>query len=150
MQTHYVFVDFDNTHLGNIGLLSKSTSKLRIKIFLGSHYVSIPLALARALQPLGKDAEYIQLDHARHNAIDFNIAFQLGELASQHPDAQFSILSNDPAFNEIISGLRAKGVDCTRFSDMESLFKHLSIPTPAVKEEPKSDKVVAIKEPWQR
>lgn len=150
MQTHYVLVDFENTHLGNIGLISKSTQNLRVKIFLGPHHCSIPLTLARALQPLGTDAEYIQFDSGRRNTIDFNIAFQLGELAIQHPEAQFSILSNDPGFNEIIGSLKAKGIDCAIFSDPESMFKHLSMPVPVAMKDSKTDKVVTIKEPRQR
>lgn len=148
MQEHYVFVDFENAHLGNIGLLSNNTRKLRIKVFLGPHHCSIPLTLARALQPLGTGAEYVQLDQGRRNAIDFNIAFQLGEAAIQHPDAQFSILSSDPGFNEIIGSLKAKGIDCAIFSDLETMFKHLSLPAPAAKQESKTEKVIAIKEPW--
>jgi hypothetical protein len=150
MQMHYVFVDYDNTHMGNIGVISKSSRKIKIKIFLGSHHNMIPLSLARALQPLGEDAEYIQLDHGRRTAIDFNIAFQLGELAIQHPDEQFSILTNDPGFNEIIGSLKAKGINCARFSDMESLFKHIAEPTPAAKGESQADKVVDIKDPRKR
>lgn len=150
MQTHYVFVDYDNSHLGNIGLINNSSCKIRIKIFLGSHHNVIPLSLARALQPLGEDAEYIQIDHGRRNAIDFNIAFQLGELAIQHPDEQFSILTKDPGFNEIIGSLKAKGINCTKFSDIESLFKHIAALAPATKEESQAEKVVDIKEPRKR
>ncbi len=150
MQTHYVFLDYENAHMGNIGLIRKGVDKIKFKVFLASHHTSIPLSLVRVLQPLGEDAEYIQLDNGRHNAIDFNIAFQLGELAIQHPDAQFSILSNDPGFNEIVSGLKAKGIDCARFFDMESLFKHLADSALAAKEVSKVNKIVAIKDPRPR
>ncbi len=150
MQTHYVFVDYDNSHLGNIGRINNSSCKIRIKIFLGSHHNVIPLSLARVLQPLGEDAEYIQIDHGRRNAIDFNIAFQLGELAIQHPDEQFSILTKDAGFNEIIGGLKAKGINCAKFSDIESLFKHIAELAPAAKEESQAEKVVDIKEPRKR
>lgn len=151
MQAHYVFVDYDNTHMGNIGPLGEAGGKVRIKVFLGAHHSTVPLVLVRALQPLGADAEYIQIDHGRRNAIDFNIAFQLGELAIQHPDARFSILSNDPGFNEIIAGLRAKGINCARFADMESLFKALNQPAGAKEPVPaRTEKVVTIKDPRQR
>ena len=78
MQTHYVFVDYDNTHLGNIGPISKSSCKIIIKIFLDSHHNVIPLSLARALQPLGDDAEYIQLENGRLIA---PVAFHLRHIA---------------------------------------------------------------------
>lgn len=149
MQTHYVFVDYDNTHLGNVALIAQSSQKLIIKIFLGSHHNVIPLALARALQPLGTDAQYIQFE-GRHNAIDFNIAFQLGELAIQHPQDQFSILTNDVGFNEIVASLKAKGINCSRFSDMESFLKSMVEPVAATKEKLQADKIVGILDPRKR
>ena len=127
METHYVFVDYENTQPGNIGLIKGSPGNLKIKIFLGRHQSMIPLSMARALQPLGEDAEYIQLDRARRNTIDFNIAFLLGELATQHPEARFSILSNDPGFDVIVEGLKSKGVVSARYSDMETLLEQSAV-----------------------
>lgn len=151
MQTHYVFIDYDNTHLGNFGLISKSSHKLILKIYLGAHHNVIPLSLARALQPHGTDAEYIQFENGRRNTIDFNIAFQLGEMATQHPDEKFSILTNDAGFNEIVSSLQEKGIDCTRYSDMENFLKHIADePVAAVNEKFQEGKIVDIKEPRKR
>ena len=150
MQTHYVFVDYDNTHVGNYVLLSKSSQKLIIKIFLGAHHNVIPLALASALQPLGTDAEYIQFDNGRRNTIDFNIAFLLGELAIQHPNEQFSILSNDPGFDKIVSSLTEKGINCARFSDITSFLKHMTESAAAEKDKPRGDKVIDIKDTQKR
>lgn len=122
MQTHYVFVDYENIQPGNIGLLTQGAEKIKIKIFLDRHQSMLPLSLVRVLHAMGEDAEYIQLDSARRNAIDFNIAFQLGELAIQHPEARFTILSNDPRYNSIAEGLQAKGIACARCSDIESML----------------------------
>jgi len=144
MQTHYVFVDYENTPLGNIGLISKLPCKTLIKIYLGHHQTMIPLAMARALQVLGEDAEYIQFESTRRNITNFNIAFQLGELATQHPEARFSILSNDPGFNAIVEGLRSKGVDCARYADMEALLEQFADPAPLAQEKTRAKNVVAI------
>ena len=146
MQTHYLFVDYENAQLGNLGLISESPCLTKIKIFLGRHQNMIPISLARALHAFGDDAEYVQVDSARHNAIEFNIAFQLGELAAQHPDARFSILSNDRAFNAIVEGLKAKGVSCARYADIESLLDHPARPGTFVSVTTQGDKVVAITE----
>ncbi len=143
MQTHYIFVDYENTQPGNIGLIGEQQQNIKIKLFLGRHQNMIPLALARALHGLGENAEYIQLDSSRRNAIDFNIAFQLGELAIQHPDALFSILSNDPGFDAILEGLKTKGIACARYPDIETLLEQT---TPAVTKsgKPQEDKIVAM------
>lgn len=130
MQTHYVFVDYENTQPGNIGLISEHQENIRIKIFLGRHQNMIPLSLARAMHALGEKAEYIQLESTRRNAIDFNIAFQLGELAIQHPESNFSILSNDPGFDAILESLRTKGIKCARYPDIETLLEQTGDPVP--------------------
>ncbi len=143
MQTHYVFVDYENTQLGNFDLISEFPYVTKIKVFLNRHQTMIPIATARTLHALGDNAEYIQIDSGRRNVIEFHIAFQLGELAAQHPEARFSILSNDTGFDEIAEGLRVKGIDCVRFSDMDTLL-HPEAAAAAASEVSPSDKVVAI------
>ena len=144
MQTHYVFVDYENTQPGNIGLLSERPQNIQIKIFLGRHQNMIPLSLARTLHGLGERAEYIQLDSSRRNAIDFNIAFQLGELAIQHPESRFSILSNDPGFDAIVESLKTKGIACARYPDIETLLERTSEPLPPGPGKSGQDKVVSL------
>lgn len=146
MQTHYIFVDYENTLLGNLGLIAQWPDQPKLKLFLNRHQSMIPLATARALHAMGENAEYIQIDSGRRNVIEFNIAFQLGELATQHPDARFTILSNDTGFNEIVEGLKSKGIACERFVDMETALEQLVGLTPALQEALQDDKVVAIKD----
>ncbi|GBG14699.1 uncharacterized protein NMK_2300 [Novimethylophilus kurashikiensis] len=123
MQTHYVFVDYENTQLGNIGLIGGCKDQPKVKIFLNRHQSMIPLTMARALHAMGDDAEYIQIDSGRRNVIEFNIAFQLGELATQFPESRFTIVSNDTGFDEIVAGLRQKGIACARIPDIEGLLE---------------------------
>lgn len=144
MPTHYVFVDYENTQPGNIGLITERQPNIKIKIFLGRHQNMIPLSLARAMHALGENAEYIQLDSSRRNAIDFNIAFQLGELAIQHPESKFSILSNDPGFDAIVDSLKTKGISCARYPDIETLLERTSEPPPSGPGKSGQDKVVAM------
>lgn len=144
MPTHYVFVDYENTQPGNIGLITERQPNIKIKIYLGRHQNMIPLSLARAMHALGENAEYIQLDSSRRNAIDFNIAFQLGELAIQHPESKFSILSNDPGFDAIVDSLKTKGISCARYPDIETLLERTSEPPPSGPGKSGQDKVVAM------
>lgn len=144
MPTHYVFVDYENTQPGNIGLINERQPNIKIKIFLGRHQNMIPLSLARAMHALGENAEYIQLDSSRRNAIDFNIAFQLGELAIQHPESRFSILSNDPGFDAIVDSLKTKGISCARYPDIETLLEHTAELPPSGPGKSGQDKVVAM------
>ena len=68
------------------------------------------MAFASALQALGSSAEYIQMSGSGPNALDFHIAFTLGELSKSDPDARFHIISRDSGFDPLIVYLRKKGI----------------------------------------
>src|SRR5262245_2940647 len=87
---------------------------MRVKIFLGSNQARIPLAIAQAMQSLGPDAEYIQIDGNGSNALDFHIAYYIGRLAVENPGSSFCIVSKDTGFDPLIRHLKAKGISCHR------------------------------------
>jgi hypothetical protein len=107
----FVLVDFENVQPKNLGGLSGRPVK--IKIFLGIKQ-KIPIALAQAMQVFGPDAEYIQIDGNGSNALDFHIAYYIGQLAAENPGSSFHIVSNDTGFDPLIRHLRTKGISCQR------------------------------------
>ena len=70
--------------------------------------------LARALQPFGADVKYVQMEGSGHNALDFHIAYYLGRLAVEHPEARFQIVSKDAGFDPLVAHLRARELLCER------------------------------------
>ncbi|MDX9972722.1 MAG: PIN domain-containing protein [FCB group bacterium] len=109
---HFVLVDFENVQPKNMSILVGGPFK--IKIFLGAVQAKIPLDVARALQAFGSDAEYIQIDGNGSNALDFHIAYYIGRLACEYPEACFHIISKDTGFDPLIKHLRAQEVECHR------------------------------------
>ena len=61
-----------------------------------------------ALQAFGTDARYIRCSAAGPNALDFHIAFYLGDLAPRHPEDQFHIVSKDKGFDPLVRHMRAE------------------------------------------
>ncbi len=96
-RTNYVLVDFENVQPKDIGLLKDGPFK--VKVFLGPNQSKIPVALAAALQSLGESAEYIILETAGNNALDFHIAYYIGALSAAEPTAFFHIISKDSGFD---------------------------------------------------
>ena len=70
-RTSFVLVDFENVQPKDIGLLKGGPFKL--KVFLGPNQPKIPVSLVAALQPFGENAEYISLETAGSNALDFHM-----------------------------------------------------------------------------
>ena len=126
MSRHYVLVDFENVQPRNLGLLRGGG--FRIKVFLGSQQGKLDLDFVRAVQAFGEDAEYIQMAGSGKNALDFHLAYFLGKLSAEHPDAAFSIISRDTGFDPLVRYLKANGIECKRSAAVTDI-PHIKSPT---------------------
>jgi hypothetical protein len=108
LRTNFVLVDFENVQPKDLGLLKDGP--FRVKIFLGPNQSKVPVALASALQFLGSNAEYIVLETAGTNALDFHIAYYIGVLSCEDPTAFFHIISKDSGFDALIKHLKGKKI----------------------------------------
>ncbi|TAK51814.1 MAG: hypothetical protein EPO25_15430 [Gammaproteobacteria bacterium] len=108
MKTNYLLVDFENVQPRNLTLLNGSS--FRIFVFVGANQTKVPLDFARELQKLGADATYVQISGNGPNALDFHIAFTVGEISKLDPDAYLHIVSRDTGFDPLIDYARSKGI----------------------------------------
>ena len=116
MTTPFFLIDFENVQPKALGRLQPGSA--RIKVFLGQHQSRLMLELVQALQPFGKDAEYIQITGSGPDAVDFHIAFYIGRLASAHPGAGFTIVSKDRGFDPLVKHLETLGIACRRVAEI--------------------------------
>lgn len=107
-RTNFVLVDFENVQPKDIGLLKDGPFK--VKVFLGPNQSKIPVSLAAALQSLGENAEYIVLETAGNNALDFHIAYYIGALSAAEPTAYFHVISKDTGFDSLLKYLKGKKI----------------------------------------
>lgn len=112
MRSNIVLVDFENVQPDDIALLQDGPFK--VKIFLGQNQSKVPVSLAAALQPLGTNAEYVMLDSSGKNALDFHIAYYLGQLATADSSAYFHVISKDTGFDPLISHLKGQRISAAR------------------------------------
>jgi PIN domain len=107
-----VLIDYENVQPQDLKRLEGGAFK--VIVFLGQNQSKISVELAAALQPLGTNADYVQLEAGGSNALDFHIAFYLGELSCQLAKAVFHVISKDKGFDPLIKHLRGKGVSVER------------------------------------
>lgn len=119
MKTNFVLVDSENVQPKNMSLLNGGPFK--IKVFLGANQAKISLEIARALQVFGPDAEYIQIDGNGSNALDFHIAYYIGRLAADTPDAYFHVISKDTGFDPLIKHLKTQNILCQRSTSIADI-----------------------------
>ena len=119
MKTNFVLVDFENVQPKNVGSLSGRS--FNIKVFAGANQSKVPLEMARALQALGPDVEYVQIDGNGRNALDFHIAYYIGRLAAETPGSNFYVISKDKGFDPLIKHLKAQGISCQRSNSIADI-----------------------------
>ncbi|MGE0582218.1 MAG: PIN domain-containing protein [Steroidobacteraceae bacterium] len=119
MANTYVLIDFENVQPKSLATLRGKPVHLRV--FVGSQQSKVPFDLAQTVQSLGTQAEYVQIAGTGRNALDLHIAYYIGRLATQHPDAQFHILSKDRDYDVLIKHLNETGVRCRRSGSLDDI-----------------------------
>ena len=135
MRTNYVLIDFESVQPERLQLLDKEHFK--IKIFVGANQSKLLFDTVAAVQKMGDRAEYVRISGIGPNALDFHIAFYLGELIASEPDAFFHIVSKDKGFDPLVKHLKERKVLAARTEDVEAipLIKSESARTPAERAE---------------
>lgn len=119
MKQNYLLIDFENVQPRSLSLLNGHPFK--VIVFLGANQTKIPVELAKTLQALGKDGDYVQISGSGKNALDFHIAFALGELSNQSRDASYHIISRDSGFDPLIKYLKGRGIDVQRSKEIADI-----------------------------
>jgi len=116
MKTNYLLIDYENVQPKSLSVLNGHPFK--VIVFLGENQAKVSVELAIALQALGSNAEYIQISGSGSNALDFHIAFTVGELSKADPNAYFHIVSKDSGFDPLIRYLRKRGILAQRSKEV--------------------------------
>jgi len=116
---NYVLIDYENVQPKNLELLEKHP--FEILVFVGSSQTKISINLALEMQKLGERAQYIQISGNGPNALDFHIAFYIGQLSEQKPNSFFHIISKDTGFDPLIRHLKRKKIKVMRESDIAEI-----------------------------
>ena len=119
LQTNYVLIDFENVQPKNLDILSNHPFK--VFVFVGANQTKIPYDLAVALQQLGENATYVKIGGNGKNALDFHLAFYVGELVTKDPEAYFHIISRDTGFDPLIRHLKSRRIRVQREKDLAEI-----------------------------
>jgi len=135
--TNYVLIDFENVQPKNLNILANHPFK--VFVFIGANQTKVPRHVAVAMQALGDKARYVEIDGSGPNALDFHIAYYIGELSAADPSGSFHVISKDRGFDPLIRHLKGKKIRVRRESDLAEI-PNLRIPKKAKKD----DKIDAI------
>lgn len=119
MKNNYVLIDYENVQPKNLAILNGH--EFKVIVFVGSNQAKIPFELASALQALGSNAEYVKIAGNGPNALDFHIAFYIGQFAERDPNAYFHIISKDTGFDPLIKHLKERKIFAQRERDLAEI-----------------------------
>jgi len=119
MRTNYVLIDFENVQPESLAALQQDHFK--VMVFVGASQTKIPFEVVHAMQLMGAKAEYVKITGNGSNALDFHIAFYIGQLAAADPTAFFHIISKDTGFDPLIAHLKAKKIFAARETSVSNI-----------------------------
>jgi hypothetical protein len=114
-----VLIDFENVQPKNLEILKNHPFK--IFVFVGANQTKVSYDLAFAMQSFGDNAQYIKISGNGKNALDFHIAFYIGQLSLQDPEGFFHIISKDTGFDPLVKHLRTKKIRVHREKDLAEI-----------------------------
>lgn len=109
----YIFTDFDNIQKVKFKKLERVCDKIFILINTSDKF--IPFSLVRNLQKLGKAVKWIPVENNKNLTLNYHICYLMGKMHTKiNLSTEFAILSDEDAFDSIISYLRKDKRKCRR------------------------------------
>jgi hypothetical protein len=115
MTESVLLVDYEN--IGKIDLAAIPDG-VRVPFFFGASQRTVPTEFLKAALRLGERFVPIDIEGQGKNALDFHIAFYLGEYLARAPDTACVILSKDKGFDPLVRHLSRRGFDVRRANSM--------------------------------
>jgi len=129
MSESVLLVDYEN--IGKIDLAGIPEG-VRVPFFFGASQRTVPTEFLKAALRLGERFVPIDIEGQGKNALDFHIAFYLGEYLARSPDIVCVILSKDKGFDPLVRHLTRRGFAVRRANSIAEALSR-EAPPPAAR-----------------
>ncbi len=119
MVDRVLFVDLENIQTMD---LSRVAPDVRVMVFYGVTQKKLPEELVVQAQPFGARLRWIKIAGQGPNALDFHIAYYLGQELAQRPKADCVVLSRDTGFDPLVRHLQAADHACRRVVSLKDAY----------------------------
>jgi hypothetical protein len=126
MKKKLLLIDYEN--IQKIDLSFIHDMDIEVKIFVGQSQKNIPFDVVQSVQKFGNNVEWIKIDGAGNNALDFHIAFYIGRICSSDADVSLIILSKDKGFDPLIRFVNKLKFSCERINSILEITKERQLP----------------------
>lgn len=116
---HYILIDYENVQPKNLDILG--SHPFTVIVFLGVTQTKVSRDFMKSILRLEKRAEIVEMSSSGKNALDFHIAFYLGELAAKDPKARFNVISKDKGFDALVRHMTQRKISVRRVGDLAEI-----------------------------
>ena len=131
----HLLVDFENLKPSAADVALIRSEEYRLWVFHGPHQNKFDAALVKAWQPLGGRVDFVQSSKQGKNALDFHIAFKLGELFADERKtgrrASYVVVSGDGGFEPLFDYMRTQGCTVTLAGSIPNALAAPTLEPPA-------------------
>lgn len=125
MSESVLLVDYENIGKLDLGGIPAG---VRVPFFFGASQRTVPTEFLKAALRLGERFVPIDIEGQGKNALDFHIAFYLGEYLARAPHTTCVILSKDKGFDPLVRHLSRRGFAVRRANSMAEALSSRGAP----------------------
>lgn len=126
-RTQIICIDWENVQPELFPSLE--AEHLQMVVFVGPNQSKLSFPIVEAVQKMGSRARYVKVSQTGNNALDMHMAFQIGRLSMQQPNAYFHIVAKDRDYDPLIMHLKSLGIGAAKWPDVMSI-DWIQRPTP--------------------
>lgn len=119
LPVNHVFVDFENVKKVDLSVLGRKN--FIVHLFLGPLNKKLDVEVVERLLEHSQAVKMIRSPKAGKDALDFVLAYHLGQAVLTDPKAYFYIVSGDEGFDSLVELLKARHVKAKRHSNWQGL-----------------------------
>lgn len=116
---HQVFVDFENTQ--NIDLNLTRNKNIKVILLMGEKQKNLSISFVKQLLCYSNKIQIIETQSSGKNALDFILAFYLGQSYTLNKQHYFYIISKDKGYDSLIKHLNFLNINIERYDDFAQL-----------------------------
>lgn len=130
LPVNHVFVDLENVKTIDAAVIGGK--HLRLHVFLGPQNKKLDVEVVEKLLENAQAVQLIRIATVGRNALDFVLAYHLGQAVLADPKGYFHIVSKDAGFDALVDLLKSRHVKVKRHADWSALnFQSTSKPAAA-------------------
>jgi hypothetical protein len=106
---NHVFVDFENVYQVDLSLIGAKA--VSFTLVIGANQTKLNTDLVERLVEHASCVKLVRMKSSAKDAVDFALAFYLGQAALAEPGCYFHIISKDSGYDPLIDHLRERHIN---------------------------------------